>query len=69
MSAIRKQVNKRAVKVLKELQIKNKWKATFVFVGPNGQRLQDVSSRGLAGGQGLKTFVFMTSGTPSHPTW
>ena len=50
----------RAVKVLKELQIKNKWKSSFVFVGPDGQRLQDVK-KGFTGAcrrGGIEDFRF-----------
>ncbi len=50
----------RAVQVLKELQIRNKWKSPFVFVGPDGERLQDVK-KGFAGAcrrAGVEDFRF-----------
>jgi len=50
----------RAVQVLKELQIRNKWKSPFVFLGPDGERLKDVK-KGFAGAcrrAGIEDFRF-----------
>jgi integrase len=50
----------RAALVLKELQIRNKWKSPSVFVGPDGQMLQDVT-KGFAGAcrrAGIEDFRF-----------
>jgi integrase len=50
----------RAAQVLKELQIRNKWKSPFVFVGPDGKRLLDVK-KGFSGAcrrAGIEDFHF-----------
>jgi len=50
----------RAAQVLRDLQVKNKWKSPYVFVGPDGQRLQDVKKAfaGACRRAGIEDFRF-----------
>jgi integrase len=53
-------LDSRATQVLKDLQVKNKWKSPYVFVGPDGNRLLDVK-KGFAGAcrrAGIEDFHF-----------
>jgi integrase len=53
-------LDERAVQVIKQQQIRNKWKSDFVFVGPDGKNLLDIK-KGFAGAMrraGIDDFHF-----------